>query len=550
MMGKQPASYPQNRGVVMAAGGMVASAQPLASLAGVEVLRAGGNAVDAAIATAAVLNVTLPAKCGLGGDVFALVYCAERDELFGINGSGVAPYAATPDYFLEQGMQKLPLEGMLSVAVPGAVDAYATLLERFGTMDLERLLGPAIYYAERGFPVTARTSKDIENGVEKLARYPTTARALLPGGRAPSSGEILRQPDLAKSLRLVATEGRDAFYRGEIARAIVRFSEQNGGLFTEKEFAEHRSHSYTPISTDYRGYTICETAPPSQGHIVLQELNILEGFPLAEMGHNSADTIHAMIEAKKLAFADRLAYSGDPNFVRTPLVGMLSREYAAIQRRRIDPNRASQSPPTAGNPLPYDLEGNTTYFAVADGRGNAVSFIHSLSASFGSGVVAGDTGITLNNRAGRGFTLEEGHPNRLAPGKRTMHTLNAYLVMKEGRPWLVGGTPGGDRQPQHNMQVIANMIDFGMNVQQAAEAPRWFSFPGTDPEHADRPFEVRIEDRVPESVRAELESRGHRLRVVGPWSGGGVVQLIAIDQETAVLQGASDPRGDGAAIGF
>lgn len=542
--------YPQHRGVVMATGGMVASAQPLASLAGVEVLRAGGNAIDAAIATAAVLNVTLPAMCGLGGDVFALVYWAPTGEVFGLNGSGIAPFAATPEYFLHQGIRKMPLEGILSVAVPGAVDAYTTLLGRFGTMDLARLFGPAIQYAERGFPVTERTSKNLHDHFEKLARYPTTARVLLPDGRAPKPGELLRQQDLAESLRQVAAGGSEAYYRGEIARAIVRFSEQNGGLFTEREFAEHATELGAPISTDYRGYTVCQTTLPSQGHIVLEELNIIEGYPLSEMGHNSADTIHTMVEAKKLAFADRLAYSGDPRFVPTPLKGMLSKEYATAQRRRIDPIRAFQGPPAPGNPIPYDLEGDTTYFAVVDGRGNAVSFIHSLSAAFGSGVIAGHTGILLNNRTGRGFTLEDGHPNRIEPGKRTMHTLNAYLILKDGKPWLVGGTPGGDRQPQHNMQVIANVVDFGMNVQQAVEAPRWFGFPGTDPEHVEKPYELRIEDRVPAEVRSELARRGHRIQLLGPWAGGGTVQLIGVDQEAGVLMGGSDPRGDGSAIGF
>jgi gamma-glutamyltranspeptidase/glutathione hydrolase len=352
---------------------------------------------------------------------------------------------------------------------------------------------------------------------------------------------------MAESMRQVMEGGPDVFYRGELGRRIVNFIREEGGILGEREFAEHESTVYEPIGVNYRGYDVYETTPPSQGLIVLEEMNLIEGFDLAGMAFQSAEAIHLMTEAKKLAFGDRLGHARDPRFGKTPLKGLLAKEYAAKLRRQIDPERAMDVQP-AGNP--WEFEGDTTYFAVVDAEGNCVSFIQSLSALFGSQVVAGDTGLLLNNRAGRGFTLEAGHPNVIEPGKKTMHTLNAYLVCRDGKPWLVGGTPGGDQQPQWNMQVISALIDHGLNVQQAAEMPRWHSFPGTDPENLGSALELRMEERIPAEVRAALEAKGHRVKAIGPWAAGSGVQLIAIDPETGARLGGSDPRLDGMALGY
>ena len=537
----------QHRSLAMAENGMVASASPLATLVGLEVLRDGGNAVDAALATAGVLCVTLPMMCGLGGDVFLVAYLAKEGRLVALNGSGVGAYAATREYYVERGYQKMPLAGAHSVAVPGAVDAYCEAQRRWGTRPLTELWQPAIHYAERGFPLPEITARWFADAQADLGRFPNTARIYLPGGSPPAPGQIFRQPQYAESLRRVARGGADEFYRGQLAREIVDSLRLEGGLLTEREFADHESEVYPPLVANYRGYDVYQTAPPSQGLILLEELNIVEGFDLAEMGFLSAESIHVMVEAKKLAFADRLRYARDPRCGPTPLDRLLSKSYAAQRRRLIAPDRALAAQ-VAGELA--EKEGETTYFAVVDKDGNCVSFIHSLSAAFGSKFVAGDTGILLNNRAGRGFSLEAGHANVIEPGKKTMHTLNAYLVCREGKPWLVGGTPGGDQQPQWNLQAVTALIDHGLNVQQAAEAPRWTSFPGTDPANVDEPLELRLEERIPPAARQALAAKGHVVKTIGPWGASSAVQLIAIDPATGVRMGGSDPRADGCALGY
>lgn len=528
------------------ANGLVATVHPLATLTGIQVLSSGGNAIDAAIAVAAAENVLLPASCGLGGDVFAIVYEARSGQLHAFNGSGVAGSRAHAEYYRSQGRETMPLEGIHSVSVPGAVDAYATLLARFGTRSLDELVQPAIQFAETGVPLVDTVAKQIAGAASRLGRFPTSRRVFLPDGQPPRAGTIFRQPDLAASFRTIAREGAGAFYRGDLAQRIVRFSQAEGGPFEGAEWAAHHGDLYEPISTTYRGATVYETAPPSQGLLVLEQLNILEGFDLAALGHHSADWIHLLVEAKKLAFADRLRYCGDPRQIDAPLAELISKQFAARRRQEIDLGQAREPEGAA----PEDLHGDTTYFAVADRDGNAVSFIHSLSAGFGSGLVAGDTGILLNNRAGRGFALEDGHPNQIAPGKRTMHTLNCYLVCRDGRPWLVGATPGGDQQPQWNVQALSAILDFGLDPQAAAETPRFFSFPGTDPASAGKPFELRIEDRVPADVRTELERRGHRVIPLGPWGAASGVQLIQFDHERGIYVGGSDPRARGLALGY
>ncbi len=538
----------QHRSVVMCSNGVVASAQPLASAAGLQVLMSGGNAVDAALATAGVLCVTMPMMCGIGGDAFIIYYDAKSRKIVGYNGSGVAPRGATPEYFRRQGLEKMPPHGMLAPSVPGAVDAYFTIAQQFGTRSLAELWQPAIEYGERGHPISQKVGGSMVANASLLARFPTTARVLLkPDGSPYRAGDILVQNDMAHSMKMVAEGGRDAFYKGPIAKAFVDYSREHGGLFTLEDFAEHRTEVYDPIRTNYRGYEVLQTAPPSQGLIHLEMMNLLEGFNLAGMGFNTVDSIHVQVEAKKLAFADRVKYAADPRFIKFPLRGILSKEYAARRRADIDLSSANNQP-AAGQPGGFD--GDTTYFCVVDKQGNVVSFIHSLSNAFGCAEIVGQTGILPNNRAGRGFTLTEGHPNVIAPGKRTMHTLNCYMVLREGVPYIVGATPGGDRQPQVNAQILCNLIDFGMNVQEAAEAPRWISHPGTDPINIEDSFKLMLEDRIPSDVVQGLEARGHRSQMVGPYGAGGAVMLIQIDPRTGVRHAGVDPRCDGEAMGY
>ncbi len=539
-------NFVTGRSTVYTTGGIVCSVSPLAASAGIGVLREGGNAFDAAIATAAVEAVTVNAGCGLGGEPFVLMYEARTGRTYGLSGSGKAPRAASRDYFIGRGYKSMPLDGPLSAAIPGEVDAYVSILERFGTKPLARLLEPAIGYAEEGYPIPPRAARGYQSMLDRLRVYPDTARIFTRDGAPYRAGDVLVQKDLARTLRRVAQGGAEEFYRGETAREIVRALQAAGGLYTLEEFAQHRTEWYgPPLSTTYRGFTVYETALPSQGFLVLEMLNILEGFDLASLGFYSAEAVHIMVEAKKLAFADRNRYVGDPAFVASPVEELVSREFAARRRERIDLARAADK--VEAGPLAASVPGddNTSYFCVIDREGNAVSFIHSLSNAFGSCFVAGKTGVLLNNRVGRGFTLEEGHPNVIEPGKRTMHTLNAYMVFRDGKPYLVGGTPGGDRQPQWNVQVITNVIDYGMEPQQAVEAPRWVSLPGTDPETIDRPFVLELDHGMPPEEIERLKGKGHRVQVHAPGAPGGAAQLIMVDQSTGVRMAGSDPRTDG-----
>jgi gamma-glutamyltranspeptidase/glutathione hydrolase len=539
---------PDQRAEALGSAGMVASAHPRAAVVGAAVLERGGTAADAAVAIAAAEGVLLPMMCGLGGDAFALVYDARHGEVAGLNGSGVAATGATRERYAARGLATMPLEGVDSVAVPGALGVYEALWKRWGSLPWEELWAPAIRLAEDGVVITEWVSQRIADRAEVLRRFPDAARMFLPGGRAPAPGDRWAAPDLARTLRAVAAGGAAALYRGPLAERLLAFLRREGAPFEPSDFARQLDETlvYRPIATEYRDVTVHETAPVSQGFLLLAQLNLLEGFDLGQLPLLGPDRIHLLVEAKKLAFADRNRYAGDPAFVQWPLERLISKTHAAARRAEIDPARAGAP---AGALVP-EHAADTSYFAVVDRDGNAVSFIHSLSASFGSGVVAGDTGITLNNRAGRGFTLEAGHPNVIAPGKRTMHTLNAYLVTRGGRPWLVGGTPGGDQQTQWNAQVITGVIDHGLSPLEAVEAPRWFSFPGTDPATLRQPMVLRMEDRVPRGTREALEQRGHVVEVLPAWSGGGAAQLILVDEARSVLRGASDPRTGGLALGL
>lgn len=526
--------------------GMVASAHPAAAFIGLSILQRGGNAFDAAIAVAAAEGVVLPMKCGLGGDAFVVLHDAKKREMVAYNGSGVAAAGATADYYISRGHKEMPLDGVHAVSVPGAVSVYEAIWKRYCTLPWAELWAPAIQLAEQGVAITDYISKRYAERADRLSKFEWSAKQFLPNGSAPAPGERWAAPNLAKSLRIVAKGGAEAFYRGEIAEKLVAYFKSVGGLFELDDFAQQQAVTYAPLASDYRGYTVYETAPPSQGFLLLEQLNIVEGFDLKSMQPFSAERMHLLIEAKKLAFADRNRYAGDPAFVTWPLQTLMSKAHAAQRRALIDPKRA-QWP--AGAVVP-EHSGDTSYFSVADGDGNALSFIHSLSNSFGSCMVGGETGITLNNRAGRGFSIDPNHPNVIVPGRRTMHTLNSYIVCRNGEPWLVGGTPGGDQQTQWSTQVISGLIDNGLSLQDAVEMPRWYSYPGTDPGSLGRTPSVKIEQRVPKASCDALAKLGHSIEMIGAYSGGGAVQLIQLDRERGMLRGASDPRPGGIALGF
>src|SRR5258705_1755479 len=537
----QPTAQAQitpSRSIVRAQHGMVATSQPLASQVGLDVLKRGGNAVDAAIAMAAVLNVTEPMMTGIGGDMFALVYWAKTKELKGLNASGRAPRALSLVYFAKKNIKQMPQFGMESITVPGAFDGWVTLLDKYGTMKLADLLAPAIGYAEHGFPVMEKTAEDWEAEVGKLQKSTAASTNYLVNGRTPRAGEIFRQPNLARTLRTLATDGRDAFYKGEIARAISDYCQKNGGFITMDDLAAQKSVWVDPISTNYRGYTVYEIPPNGQGLTALIALNILEGFDLASMGAQPDRYYHTLIEATKLAFADRNRYIADPDFAKVPVAELLSKDYAAKRRALIDPNKALASPP----PGDINLGSDTTYFTVVDKDGNAVSFINSLFDAFGSGIVGGDTGIVFQNR-GSAFSLNADHPNRIEPGKRPFHTIIPAMVFKDGNLFMSFGVMGGAIQPQGHVQVLSNIIDRGMGLQQAIDAPRFRFTSGRS---------VLLEDELSPSVIERLITMGH-VRGTPPGvlrssMGGG--QAIMIDPLSKTLMGASDPRKDGLALGY
>jgi gamma-glutamyltranspeptidase / glutathione hydrolase len=526
------------RSVVRSQHAMVASSQPLASQVGLDVLKRGGNAVDAAIAMAAMLNVTEPMMTGIGGDAFMLVYWSRTKELKGLNASGRAPSALSLDYFAKRNITQMPEFGMESITVPGAFDGWVTLLEKYGTMKLADLLGPAIECAENGFPVMEKTAEDWNAEVTKLKKSPAAAANYLVDGRAPRPGETFRQPNLARTLRTLALGGRDAFYKGEIAKAIAEYCEKNGGFISLADMAAQKSEWVEPISTNYRGYTVYEIPPNGQGLTALLTLNILEGFNLAALSRQPVRYYHTLIEATKLAFADRNRYIADPAFSKVPVVELLSKDYAARRRALINPNKAIASP----RPGEFNLGSDTTYFTIVDKDGNAVSFINSLFDSFGSGIVAGDTGIVLQNR-GSSFSLDRTHPNHLEPGKRPFHTIIPAMVFKDNKLFMSFGVMGGGIQPQGHVQVLVNIIDLGMGLQQAIDSPRYRYMSGRD---------VLLEDEIGATVINRLLALGHRRAsppgVLRSSMGGG--QAIMIDPVNKTLMGASDQRKDGLAIGY
>jgi gamma-glutamyltranspeptidase / glutathione hydrolase len=548
-----PVVFPvQNRPDVRGTHGAVVSDHPLASAAAYDVLRAGGNAMDAAIAAAAVLAVVRPHMNGVGGDAFALYFDAASGRTFGLNGSGRAGALATPAFFQTAGLEAVPQAGAGSVSVPGAVAAWVDALERFGTRPLAELLEPAIGYAREGFPVSTRLAADFADQGGNLA---PEARALyLPGGRTPAVGSLLRNPPLAATLEGIARQGKEAFYEGPVARALADFLEARGGYLREPDFAAHTSTWVEPLAGEYLGHTFLVLPPNTQGLTQLQQMGMARSFAFNALDHNSATYLHLLVEIKKRAFADRERWVADPDFGALPVERLLDPAYLAERARGVDPERAAvevapgltegsseEGPGGGGIPAEPDDRGDTVYLTVVDAQGNAVSWIQSLFAGFGSGLLEPTTGVMLQNR-GALFTLDPAHPNRIAPGKRPFHTLTPMLALREGRLAFTIGTPGGDAQTQSLLQVVHNLLLFGMTPQQAVEAPRFRSYAGT---------RVAVEDRITPNVREALTALGHRVQVVEGWTATfGGAQMILVDPVSGTIVAAADPRREAYAIAY
>jgi gamma-glutamyltranspeptidase/glutathione hydrolase len=544
----RPARNPhQSRSVVVAQNGMVATSHPLAVQVGVDILRQGGTAADAAIAANAMIGLVEPMSCGIGGDLFVIYWDAKTQKLYGLNASGASPYRLTRDIFRERGLAQIPEEGPLSWSVPGCVRGWHELRERFGSMPLSQLLAPAIAYAEQGFAVSDIIATNWQASAPSLARYPDSARTYLPQGKAPDEGEIFRNPYLAASYRAIAQDGADAFYRGSIAERIVAFSERNGGFFTMADLHDCKADWIEPVSTNYRGFNVWELPPNGQGIAALEVLNILEGYDLAPLGPDNGEYLHLLVEATKLAFADRAQFYADPAFNQLPIAELISKEYAARQRRRIDPAKAAVNVPPGDPKLNH---GDTIYLTVVDKDRNCCSLIQSNYFAFGSQMTPGDLGFVLQNR-GALFALDDNHPNRLEPHKRPFHTIIPAMVTKEGRPWLSFGVMGGDMQPQGHVQVLVNMIDFGMNVQEAGDAARVRHLGDATPTGIPADPNggiVAVESGVPAATLEILRAKGHTIAQAPGGFGG--YQAILIDWERGTLRGGTDPRKDGSAAGY
>jgi gamma-glutamyltranspeptidase/glutathione hydrolase len=553
------------RPTVVAQHGMVAAGHPLAAEAGMRMLKAGGNAIDAAMATWAVQGEVEPGMTGLGADMFVLVYLAKTNEVKFINATGFAPAAATIDFYKSKG--GIPDQGPLSISVPGADGGAAYAVQKYGTKSLADVFAPAIEIAEQGFPITTALAQGLANGKDKLAKHASTTKVWFKDGQPLKMGDILVNKDLARTLRTIAAQGPDAFYRGDIAKNTAAYLKANGGIITEADLAGYRPVEDTPIRVNYRGFDVYECPPNSQGFVMLEALNILEGFDLKKMGHNSGPYLHAVTEALKLSFADRNKYVGDPKFVpNIPMKALLSKEYAAVRRQAIDPNRAIVGEPAPGDPArftstsqayapPQSLPGTvapfdpdqilnlTTYLAVVDKDHNMVSVTSSLLSGFGSGMVVDGGGFFLNDRM-RYWWLDPNNVNALQPGKRVRQTINPALALKDGKPFVVFGTPGADTQPQTQLQFFLNVVEFGMEVQQALEQPAVISNSFQDSYYPHNVLgKLLTPAMLADSVKQELAAKGHQLDVRNS-RGVGSVKAVMIHPRTGVLMGGVSPTGD------
>ena len=534
------------RSEIIARQGMAATSHPLATQIAIDILQQGGTAVDAAIAANAALGLMEPTGSGMGGDLFALVWIDQEKKLYGLNASGRSPDGLALEEFKRQGFKDIPMIGPLSVSVPGAVDGWFQLHERFGKLEMEQLLEPTIRYARQGFPVTEVIAHSWAASDENLRDQPNFSSTFLPEGKAPSEGTIFRNLDLAATLEKIAQEGRDVFYRGTIAQTIDQFCKRAGCFLRARDLAEHTSTWVEPVSVNYRGYQVWELPPNGQGIATLQMLNILEAFDLRSMGHNSVEALHHLVEAKKIVFEDRAKFYADPDFNAIPVAELISKEYANERRQLLDPEKASSEIP-AGDPK---LQiGDTIYLTVADQDHNMVSLIQSNYAGFGSGLVPDGLGFGLQNR-GALFNLEEGHFNSYAPHKRPFHTIIPAFVTQDGEPFLSFGVMGGDMQPQGHVQILTNIIDFEMNLQEAGDAPRFYHRGSSSPTGSITTDggELALESGVPEKVREGLAARGHRLVSVTGQFGG--YQAIGYDAANDAYRGASESRKDGMAMGY
>ncbi len=535
-----------SRSEVIAPHGMAATSQPLATQIALDILKSGGSAVDAAIAANAALGLMEPTGCGIGGDLFAIVWDAGKKELTGLNASGRAPKAMTLEYFQENGIDEIPPFGPLPVSVPGAVDGWFELHGRYGRLPMVKILAPAIGYARNGFPVSEVIAYYLQANARRIGGYAGFAETFMPDGRMPNKGEMFRNPRLANTYAALAEKGRDEFYKGEIARKIDAYMAEQGGLLTYEDLAAHESEWVTPVSTSYRGWEVYELPPNGQGIAALQILNILEGFDIASMGFGSAEYLHTLIEAKKLAFEDRAKYYADMDFVDVPVARLISKEYANERRKQISPDKASKSLPAGDASLEA---GDTIYLTVADSDGNMVSLIQSNYRGMGSGMTPADLGFVLQDRAEL-FALDANHANVVAGGKRPFHTIIPAFVMKDGKPLISFGLMGGAMQPQGHAQVIVNMVDFGMNLQEAGDAARINHTGSSQPTGTamrDGGI-VHMESTFSDETRRNLEAKGHTLGESNGSFGG--YQAILWDENEGVYFGASEVRKDGQAAGY
>ncbi|HKB04952.1 MAG TPA: gamma-glutamyltransferase [Gemmataceae bacterium] len=543
-----PTSYKTGRSVTLAPNGMVATSHPLAAQIGLDVLKRGGNAVDAAIAANAAIGFLEPMSCGIGGDLFAIVWDAKTKKLYGLNANGAAPKLATREWFAKNAIDEIPLLGSLSWSIPGCVDGWDELRRKFGTKSFEELLAPSIEYAEKGCPVPEVIAGYWKAGEAKLAADPDSAKVyLVDGGRAPRAGEVFKNPALAKTYREIATGGRDAFYKGAIADRLAAFSEKSGGLLRKEDLVAHKSEWVEPVKTTYRGFDVWELPPPGQGIAVLQMLNLLEPYDLKAMGPTSPDYWHLFVEAKKLAYADRAKYYADPLFAKVPVAELIGKPYADERRKLIAMDKARKDVPAGDAKVG---KADTIYLCVVDKDRNCVSLIQSNYLGFGSGLAPADLGFAIQNR-GTLFSLDKAHANRLEPGKRPFHTIIPAMLTRDGQPAFVFGVMGGDMQPQGHVQVLVNLLDFEMDVQQAGEAPRVEHIGSATPTgRAEDPAGGTVEAEIglPPAVVKELITRGHRVEWVK--RNGGGYQGIWIDPKTGVLHGGTEARKDGAAVGY
>ncbi len=532
------------RSEIIAEHGMAATSQPLATQVALDILKKGGNAIDAAIAANAVLGLVEPTGSGVGGDLFAIIWSAEKEQLYGLNASGRSPRSLKLEYFTENGFEKIPAYGPLPVSVPGCVDGWFEMHGMFGSLPMEEILSPAINYARNGFPVTELIAYYIQAGTANLKKFPNVEDVYMPGGKAPQKGDIFKNPALANTLEKIAKGGRDEFYKGSIAKTIDKFMKEQGGFLSYDDMARHHSEWVDPISTNYRGYDVWELPPNGQGTAALQIFNILEGFDIRSMGFGSAEYIHLFIEAKKLAFEDRAKFYADPAFYDAPIEQLISKEYALERSKLIDPDRAARSY-KAGK----IEQGNTIYMTVADKDGNMVSLIQSNYRGLGSGMCPPGLGFIFQDR-GELFTLEEGHANVYAPGKRPFHTIIPAFITKDGKPLISFGVMGGAMQPQGHAQIVINLIDFDMNLQEAGDAPRMRHVGSSQPtgEVMTDGGTVNLESGIRWEEIQKLLRMGHKIQ----WDLGGYggYQAIMRDHLRGVYFGASESRKDGQAAGF